>query len=128
MDKTADLPIGVLLAIIGVATVLGLAVYAFLCYCFKRICLKAGEEPGAIIWIPIAQYVPLLNVAALPLWWIILLLIPCVGIFVFWYIWFKISERLGHGTGFFIGIVLLPIIFIPLLAFGQSPNQVEQAQ
>lgn len=77
---------------------------------------------------PLAQYVPLLNVAALPLWWIILLLIPCVGIFVFWYIWFKISERLGHGTGFFIGIVLLPIIFIPLLAFGQSPNQVEQAQ
>ncbi len=47
---------------------------------------------------------------------------------MFWYIWFKISERLGHGTAFFIGIVLLPIIFIPLLAFGQSPNQVEQAQ
>ena len=34
----------------------------------------------------------------------------------------------NYGTGFFIGIVLLPIIFIPLLAFGQSPNQVEQAQ
>ena len=118
----------ILIAVIGLGLIIGLAVYAFVCYCLKRICLKAGHEPGAIIWIPIAQFVPMLTVAELPLWWIILLLIPCVNIFVIFYVWHKILERLGHGAGFLIGIIFLPFIFIPLLAFDQSPNQVEQAQ
>ncbi|MST01035.1 MAG: hypothetical protein EXS29_06970 [Pedosphaera sp.] len=118
----------IVLIVISVAVLVGIPIWLFFSYCLKRICLKAGHEPGALVWIPVAQIVPLLTVAGLPLWWIILCLIPCVSIFVFCYIWFKICERLGHGVGFVVGIILLPIVFIPVLAFGQSPNQVEQAQ
>ncbi len=129
MNPSSDTGIaaGIGLVAIAIGLVLGLALWAFFSYCLKRICLKAGHEPGALVWIPIAQLVPMLNIAGLPLWWIILCFIPCVSMFVIWYIWYKILERLGHGPGFLVGIILLPFIFIPLLAFGQSPNQAEQA-
>jgi hypothetical protein len=119
---------GIGLAAIAVLVVIALLLYVFFSYCYKRICLKAGHEPGALVWIPIAQLVPMLTIAGLPLWLILLFFIPCVSLLAWCYMWFKICERLGHGIGFVIGVILLPIIFIPLLAFGQSPNQVDSAQ
>ena len=32
-----------------------LVIYIFFCYCAKRICEKCGDEPGVLIWIPIAK-------------------------------------------------------------------------
>ena len=111
-----------------IIAIISISLHVFFSYCLKRICLKAGHEPGALVWIPVAQFVPMLNIAGLPLWYIILLLVPLVNILAFLHIWRKIVERLGHGIGFFIGIVFLHFIFVPLLAFGHSPNQVEKAQ
>ena len=42
------------------ALLIGLAVYVFFCFCYKRICEKCAVTPGVLIWIPIAQLVPLL--------------------------------------------------------------------
>jgi hypothetical protein len=53
-----------------VVLVLSVGVYAFFCYCGKLICEKAGHQPGVLIWIPIVQFIPLLTVAKLPLWFI----------------------------------------------------------
>ena len=60
---------GVVLGILAVA----LAFYVFSSYCLKRICQKAGEDPGVLIWIPIAQMLPLLRVAQLPALLVLLL-------------------------------------------------------
>ena len=38
-----------------------LAFYVFFCFCAKRICEKCGVNPGILIWIPIANLVPLLH-------------------------------------------------------------------
>lgn len=35
-----------------------LGVHLFISFCLKRICEKAGQEAGIIIWIPIAQLIP----------------------------------------------------------------------
>ena len=40
---------------------LSLVVYLFACYLMKRICEKAGGEPGILIWIPILQIIPMLK-------------------------------------------------------------------
>ena len=90
-----------------------------MCYCCKRICEKAGHEPGILIWIPIANMIPLLEVAGLPLWYIVLLLVPCVNVIVSIYLWWKICEARGKPGALSL-LLLVPVanIVLPLyLAF-----------
>jgi hypothetical protein len=50
---------------VRVFLVIGLGLYLFFCYCCKRVCEKAGHNPGVLIWIPIVQLIPLLRVAGM---------------------------------------------------------------
>jgi hypothetical protein len=110
---------GASLAIIAIALLIGLVFYLFFCFCAKRICEKCGVQPGILIWIPIANIVPLLQVAQLPVWVIILFFIPIVGFITAIYMWAKICTARGKSGLLVIGIVLLPIVFIPYLAFSE---------
>ena len=107
--------------IVAILLILGvvLALYIFFCFCYKRICEKCNVQPGVLIWIPIVQLIPLLQVAALPIWTIILFIIPFVG-FVMWIVlWVKICAARGKSGLLVLGIILLPIVFIPYLAFSE---------
>ena len=108
---------GASLAVLAVVLVIVLAFYVFFCFCAKRICEKCGVESGIMIWIPIVQLVPLLQVAQLPVWMIILFFIPIVGFIAGVYMWAKICTARGKSGLLVIGIILLPIVFIPYLAF-----------
>lgn len=99
--------------------VVGLALYVFFCFCAKRICEKCGVTPGVLIWIPIAQIVPLLQVAQMPIWTIILFLIPIVSIIVSIVMWVKICQARGKGALAIVSVILLPFIGIPYLAFSE---------
>ena len=111
---------------VGIAMILGLLVFAlvlyvFVCYCYKRICEKCGDTPGVLIWIPIAQCIPLLRVAKMELWMIILLLIPIVNIVIFVMMWAKICTARGKSPWLVI-LLFIPfvnIVFIPYLAFSE---------
>ena len=94
-----------------------LAIYVFACFCFKKICEKCGVTPGALIWIPIVNLVPLLQVAKMPVWMIILFFIPVVGFIVGIIMWAKICAARGKNQLLVIGVFLLPIVFVPYLAF-----------
>lgn len=96
-----------------------LAVYLFTCYCCKRICEKCGKDPGILIWIPIVQLVPLLQLAGMAVWMIILFFIPVVGFIVGIIMWAKICAARGKSPLVVLGIIFLPIIFIPYLAFSE---------
>jgi hypothetical protein len=103
------------------ALVIGLAVYIFYCFCYKRICEKCGVNPGILIWIPIAQLVPLLEVAKMPVWMIILLLIPLVNIVIVIMLLAKICIARGKSPWLVI-LLFVPIanlILIPYLAFSE---------
>lgn len=108
---------GVGLAILLVGLCVGLAVYVFFCFCGKKICEKCGVTPGVLIWIPIVQLIPLLQVAKMPVWMIILFFIPIVGFIVGIIMWAKICAARGKNQLLVIGVILLPIVFIPYLAF-----------
>ena len=103
------------------ALLIGLAVYVFFCFCCKRICEKCGVNPGVLIWIPIVQLVPLLQAAKMPVWMIILYLIPIVSLIVCIVMWVKICQARGK-SGWLVILLFIPIaniIFIPYLAFSE---------
>jgi len=109
------------LGMILFALLIGLVVYVFFCFCYKRICEKCGVTPGVLIWIPIVQLVPLLQTAKMPVWMIILFLIPLVNIVVFLMMWVKICQARGK-SGWLVILLFIPIvnlIFIPYLAFSE---------
>lgn len=80
---------------------------------------KAGK-PGWASIIPIYNAIVLLEIAGKPLWWIILLLVPCVNIVVAIILYIAIAERFGKGPAFGIGLAFLPFIFFPILGFGDA--------
>ena len=83
--------------IILVMFLCGIALYVFYCYCLKRIVEKCGEEPGAIIWVPIVQFLPLFRVAKLNPWLILLMLVPVANLVVTVLMWLGVLKVLG-GT------------------------------
>lgn len=80
---------------------------------------KAGK-PGWAAIIPIYNLIVMLEVAGKPIWWIILMLIPCVNIVIFIILAIAIAERFGKGAGFGIGLAFLGFIFWPILGFGDA--------
>jgi Family of unknown function (DUF5684) len=113
----ALLSLGLLLFI----AVFVLALYVFGCFCYKRICEKCGVTPGVLIWIPIVQFIPLLEVARMPVWTIILMFIPLVNIVWMVMLFSKICVARGK-SGWLVILLFVPIanlIFIPYLAFSE---------
>lgn len=79
---------------------------------------KAGR-PGWAAIIPIYNIVILLEIVGKPVWWIFLLFIPIVNIIFAIKIAHNLSKSFGQDVGFTIGLIFLPFIFYPLLAFGK---------
>lgn len=108
----------VLQIILGIAVVLG--IYAFMWW---KVFEKAGR-PGAYSLIPIYNIVVLFQISGKPGWWIALAFIPYAGGIVVWIMQLiaalELSKKFGKSTGFAIGMWLLPIVFYPILGFGDA--------
>ena len=83
---------------------------------------KAGK-PGWAAIVPIYNVIVLLEIVGRPLWWVVLMLIPCVGIIVAIVLAMDLAKSFGKGAGFGIGLVFLGFIFYPILAFGDAKYQ-----
>jgi hypothetical protein len=68
------------------------AVYVYVALAVKTIAEKTNTENPWLAWIPIANFVLLLNIAKKPIWWIVLLLIPLVNIIIVVLIWMAVAE------------------------------------
>lgn len=102
-----------------VAAIIYVAVIVFFLVAAWRVYSKAGE-PGWTGVIPIVNTFYLLKIVGRPFWWFFLFLIPIIG-----WVWAVIamhdlSRSFGHGGWFTVGLIFLPFIFFPILAFGQS--------
>ena len=84
-----------------------------------RVFSKAGE-PGWAAIVPIYNILVLLKIAGKPAWWIILLIIPVANLIFGIIVSVALARRFGKGTGFGVGLALLPMIFFPILGFGSS--------
>jgi hypothetical protein len=52
------------------------AFHLIFCFFLKLICLKTGNEPGILIWLPVFQIFPLLRAAAMSPAWFLAYLVP----------------------------------------------------
>ena len=86
-----------------------------------KIYTKAGK-PGWACIIPIYNIIVLLEIVGKPIWWLFLLLIPCVNIIIGIWLVNLLSKSFGQGAGFTIGLIFLPFIFYPILGFGNFPS------
>jgi len=80
---------------------------------------KAGR-PGWFSLIPLYNMIVLLEIAEVPLWWIIGLFIPVVNLVVMILVGLALANQFGKGTGFGVGLGLLPGIFYLILGFDDS--------
>lgn len=108
-----------------IISVIYLAVVALLVVSMWKIFVKCGE-PGWASLVPIYSAVVLFRMAKRELFpSILLLFVPIVNIYIAFVIYKSIAERLRKqpSGGFAVGILLLPFVFIPVLAFS---NQVDK--
>ena len=95
----------------------------FMIICRWVIYQKAGK-PGWAAIIPIYSTLVLLEIIRKPWWWLLLMFIPVVNIvFAIWAI-NLLAKSFGKNEGFTIGLILLPIIFYPILAFDNSAQYI----
>ena len=80
---------------------------------------KAGK-PGWACLIPIYNAVVMMQIAGKPEWWVILMFVPFANIVVLIMMELGIAENFGKSTGFALGLIFLPLIFWPVLAFGDA--------
>src|SRR4051794_2519099 len=80
---------------------------------------KAGQ-PGWASLIPIYNTIVMLRITGHSGWWILGMMVPFLNFFVLIRLVFNLASVFGHGIGFGFGLLLLPFIFFPILAFGDS--------
>jgi len=95
------------------------AVILFYVAAMWKVFEKAGK-PGWASIIPIYNAIVILDIAGKPVWWILLYLIPIVNIVVSIMVTHSLSKNFGHDVVFTLGLIFLPFIFWPILAFGDS--------
>ena len=84
-----------------------------------KVFVKAGE-PGWAVLIPLYNTYILLKIAGKPWWWLLLMLVPCVGVVVAVMAVVALAKTFGKGVGFAIGLILVPFICYPMLGFGSA--------
>ena len=100
-------------------TIVWLVVMVLMIAALWKIFVKAGE-PGWAAIVPIYNFIVMLKIAGKPLWWIVLMLIPFVNFVVAILMIAALARNFGKGTGFAIGLIFLPFIFYPILAWGDA--------
>lgn len=110
---------GGILAAFGAALVVYLLIFLFIGFCYGKLFQKAGRPLWAG-FVPIYNLIVLLEIVGRPLWWIVLMLIPFVNVVVLIITSIDLAKSFGKTTGYGIGLLLLGIIFLPMLAFGDA--------
>jgi hypothetical protein len=80
---------------------------------------KAGQ-PGWGCIIPIFNVYCLVKIAGKEWWWLLLYFIPLVNIVIGILVLVGVARNFGKGVGFAVGLIFLPVIFFPILGFGDA--------
>lgn len=103
-----------LLGVIGVIVVSQWFVY-----------MKANQ-PGWACIVPVYNLIVLLKIVKRPIWWLVFLLLPYVNIVFGIICQVDLAKRFRQTAGFTVGLILVPFVFYPLLAFGNSTYHGEE--
>ena len=79
-----------------------------------------ANQPGWAAIIPFYNVWVLLKVVGRPGWWLILYLIPLVNLVIHVIVSLDLAKSFSKTTGFAIGLIILPFIFLPILGLGSA--------
>jgi hypothetical protein len=79
-----------------------------------------ANRAGWAALVPIYNLYVMLDIGNNPWWWLVLLLVPVVNIYALYKIHVGVARSFDKDIGFGLGLGLafLPVIFFPLLGFG----------
>mgnify|MGYP001466192877 CR=1 FL=1 len=81
---------------------------------------EKADKPGWAAIIPIYNSLVWFEIINKPWYWLLLICIPYIGLI--WSVWSinLLVKRFGYSEGFTVGVLFLPFIFLPIIAFGNS--------
>lgn len=98
-----------------------IAMYVVMAVALMTIAKKTDTPNEWMAWVPILNIVLMIQIAGLELWYIVLCFIPCVNLFAFIYIWWKVAEA-RDKPGPIALLMLVPVLnlAVPLyIAFSE---------
>ena len=119
VGSTVATGFGAALGILAFVWILCLAVSIFTIVCNWKVFKKAGKNGWEAI-IPIYNIVVLLEITKLPMWYLILFLIPVGNFVALLLIYIELAKKFGQSTAFGIGLAFLTPIFMAILAFNKK--------
>jgi hypothetical protein len=105
-----------------IAFLIFLAIVAVVVYSHWKLYEKAGK-PGWAAIIPVYNLYILIKIVEKPDWWIALCFVPIANLVVFVILYIELAKKFGKSAGYGLGMVVLPFIFIPMLAFSDATYQ-----
>ena len=87
--------------------------------CLWRVFTKAGK-PGWAAIVPFYNIIVLLEITNMPMWYIVLFIIPIGNIIASILVYIELAHRFGKSTAFGVGLVFLSPIFMAILAFDKN--------
>lgn len=112
--------IGIIGSLIFGVIYLGLIIFFGVTY--WKIYEKAGK-PGWASLIPIYSALVLMEIIDKPKIWVLYMCIPFVGLYWMVLSAIEFAKVFGKDTGFAIGMIVFPYIFLPMIAFGDAQYQ-----
>lgn len=94
----------------------------FMIVCMWKIFTKAGKEGWKSI-IPIYNIIVLLEIVELPIWYIVLYIIPFINIYALFKTYIELAHKFGKSTEFGVLMIFFGIVCFPILAFDSSTYQ-----
>lgn len=111
MQKKGGLPIVLLLVILAVC---------ILIIASQWIVYQKAGQAGWKCLVPFYNMYILMEISGKPGWWMFLLLIPLVGVVILLFALLSLARKFRRSELFGVGLLFLPMIFFPVLAFGGS--------
>ena len=117
---TGNLPLNVAhIILLVLSIILGTLIGVLFIIALFMIFIKAGE-PGWAAFVPFFNTYTAFKITWGNGWMFLTLLIPVVNLVIGIITLHKLSKVFGHGADWFFGLLFLPCIFLPMLAFGKS--------
>jgi uncharacterized protein DUF5684 len=96
--------------------VVGLLCYLFVGYCLMQIANKTNTPNGWFGFIPILNYVLMLQIAKKPIWWIILFFVPLVNLIIIIMVLVAICQARGKSGWLVVGM-LIPLVNLAVFGY-----------
>ena len=102
-----------------VSSLISLALSILILVAWWKVFVKAGK-PGWGAIIPLYNMYCMFQITFGNGWLFLLCLVPCVNIVMIIIMYVKLAKAFGKGGGFAVGLIFLPVIFLPMLGFGDA--------